>query len=37
MLAHINGYYRIERMVIDIDDNDFESAIKLYFDNFGVV
>lgn len=37
MLASVNGLYRIERMVIDIDENDFERSITLYFDNFGVV
>lgn len=35
-LANIDGLYRIERMVIDIDDNDFENSIKLYFDNYAV-
>lgn len=30
---NILGWYRLERMEVTIDDNDFESDIKLYFDN----
>lgn len=36
-LSNINGIYRIEKMVVTIDENDFESEINLYFDNFAVV
>lgn len=35
-LSHLIGYYRIEKMVINLDDNDFEASITLYFDNFMV-
>lgn len=34
-LSDIDGAYRIEKMEIDIDDNDFEQAIGLWFDNSG--
>ncbi len=30
---NILGWYRLERMEVDVDDNDFESSIRLYFDN----
>jgi len=29
----ILGWYRLERMEVEVDDNDFESSIRLYFDN----
>lgn len=32
----INGLYRIEKMTVTIDDNDFENSIQLYFDNYAV-
>jgi hypothetical protein len=35
-LASINGLYRIEKMDVTIDENDFESAIVLTFDSYGV-
>lgn len=35
-LSNINGLYRIEQMEVTIDENDFESEIKLTFDNYGV-
>ncbi|WP_427007202.1 hypothetical protein [Pseudarthrobacter sp. H2] len=35
-LSNINGLYRIEQMEVDIDENDFERAIKLTFDSYGV-
>ncbi len=35
-LSNINGLYRIEQMDVTIDENDFESAIQLTFDNYGV-
>lgn len=35
-LNNLNGIYRIEKMVVNIDENDFESQIQLYFDNFAV-
>lgn len=35
-LANLNGIYRIEKMVVNIDDNDFENDIELYFDNYAV-
>lgn len=35
-LDSVNGLYRIERMVVNLDDNDFESSIQLYFDNYAV-
>lgn len=35
-LSNINGLYRIEQMDVTIDENDFESAIKLTFDSYGV-
>ena len=35
-LSNINGLYRIEQMDVTIDENDFESAITLTFDSFGV-
>lgn len=33
---NIDGLYRVEKMDVDLDDNDFEQSIKLYFDNYGV-
>lgn len=33
---NVFGLYRIEKMAVTIDDNDFESDIALYFDNLGV-
>ncbi len=30
---NILGWYRLERMEVDVDDNDFERSIRLYFDN----
>lgn len=33
-LSKLNGLYRIEKMTVNIDDNDFEDSITLYFDNF---
>jgi hypothetical protein len=36
LLADINGLYRIEEMDVTLDENDFESAIKLTFDSYGV-
>ncbi len=30
---NILGWHRLERMEVDLDDNDFESSIRLYFDN----
>jgi hypothetical protein len=35
-LANIDGLYRIEKMDVTIDENDFESAIDLTFDSYGV-
>lgn len=35
-LSDINGLYRIEQMDVTIDENDFETAIKLTFDSYGV-
>lgn len=35
-LSNISGLYRIEQMDVTIDGNDFESAIQLTFDNYGV-
>jgi hypothetical protein len=35
-LSNLNGIYRIEKMLVNIDDNDFENDITLYFDNFAV-
>ncbi len=35
-LSNINGLYRIEIMDVTIDENDFESAISLTFDSWGV-
>jgi hypothetical protein len=35
-LASINKLYRIEKMDVTIDENDFESQIKLTFDSYGV-
>ncbi|MEB0288678.1 hypothetical protein QN355_19290 [Cryobacterium sp. 10S3] len=35
-LDNINGLYRIEQIDVTIDENDFESAIKLTFDSYGV-
>lgn len=35
-LEHINGLYRIERLDVTLDDNDFESSVDLTFDNHGV-
>ena len=32
-MDNILGWYRLERMEVTIDDSDFESAIKLYFDS----
>jgi hypothetical protein len=33
---NVLGLYRVEKMGVTIDDNDFESNIELYFDNLGV-
>lgn len=33
---NVFGLYRVEKMDVTIDDNDFESDIALYFDNLGV-
>lgn len=33
-LAPLNGTYRIEQFTVDLDDNDFEQSIRIYFDNF---
>lgn len=33
---NVFGLYRVEKMAVTIDDNDFESNIELYFDNLGV-
>ena len=33
-LTALNGTYRIEKFAVTLDDNDFESEIRLYFDNF---
>lgn len=33
---NVFGLYRVEKMTVDIDDNDFENNIQLYFDNLGV-
>lgn len=33
---NVFGLYRVEKMAVTIDDNDFESDIQLYFDNMGV-
>lgn len=35
-LSEINGLYRVEQLDITIDENDFESQIKLTFDSYGV-
>lgn len=35
-LARLPGFYRLEKMVVSLDDNDFEQEIRLYFDNFAV-
>lgn len=36
-LSNLSGlYFRIEKMDIKIDENDFENAIDLYFDNWSV-
>lgn len=35
-LTSIDGWYRIEKMEVSIDENDFEEAITLYFDNYAV-
>jgi hypothetical protein len=35
-LASINGLYRIEKMDVTIDENDFETSIILTFDSYGV-
>ncbi|TFB85854.1 hypothetical protein E3O44_12695 [Cryobacterium algoricola] len=35
-LDNINGLYRIEQIDVSIDENDFENAIKLTFDSYGV-
>jgi hypothetical protein len=35
-LASINGLYRIEKMDVTIDENDFETSIVLTFDSYGV-
>jgi hypothetical protein len=34
-LAHTNGIYRIEKMMVTLDSNDFENIV-CYFDNFAV-
>lgn len=33
---NVDGMWRVERMEVAIDDNDFETDIQLYFDNLGV-
>lgn len=33
---NVFGLYRVEKMAVTIDDQDFESDIQLYFDNLGV-
>lgn len=33
---NVFGLYRVEKMAVTIDDNDFESDIQLYFDDLGV-
>jgi hypothetical protein len=35
-LDNINGLYRVEQIEVTIDDNDFETAIRLTFDSYGV-
>ncbi len=35
-LDAINGLYRAESEVVHLDENDFESSIVIYFDNFDV-
>ncbi|WIE74479.1 hypothetical protein [Curtobacterium sp. MCSS17_007] len=35
-LDNVNGLYRIEQVDVTIDENDFESAVQLTFDSFGV-
>jgi hypothetical protein len=35
-LDNINGLFRVEQMDVTIDENDFESSIRLTFDDFGV-
>jgi hypothetical protein len=32
-----DGLYRVEKMTVSLDDNDFEKSIELYFDNFDLV
>ena len=34
-LSKLNGTYRIEKMEVTLDDNDFEQ-IRLYFDNYAL-
>lgn len=36
-LASLTGTYRIEKMDVNIDDNDFEDDIEIYFDNYALV
>jgi hypothetical protein len=33
---NVDGLYRIEKMVVSLDDNDFEKTIELYFDNYAL-
>jgi hypothetical protein len=35
-LTNLNGYYRVEKMAVSLDDNDFESEIRLYLDNYAL-
>lgn len=35
-LDNINGLYRIEQIEVTVDENDFESAVRLTFDSYGV-
>lgn len=34
--SNINAIYRVERMEVSLDDNDFENSIAIYFDDQGV-
>lgn len=36
MLDNINGLYRIEQLDVTVDENNFESAIQITFDSYGV-
>lgn len=35
-LEHINALYRIEKLDVTLDDNDFESSVAITFDDYGV-